>query len=74
MIEQGAVTQTPTEVFRDQVASQLTRLAEASPGTVILLVPSLRDMISVHIAFPQAMLDKESLGLSKVRRRQTHAS
>ena len=69
MIEQGAVAQTPTEIFRDQVASQLTRLAEASPGTVILLIPSLRDMISVHIAFPQAMLDKESLGLSKVRRR-----
>ena len=67
LIENGAVTQTPTEIFKEQVAAQLVRLSEASPSTVVLLVPSVRDMVSRHVAFPQAMLDKEALGLPKVR-------
>lgn len=58
---------TPTDLFRERVTSQLLRVIEASPGTVIILVPSVRDMISRHVAFPQAMLDKEALGLPKVR-------
>jgi len=44
----------------------LQRITEASPGTVIILVPSVKDLVSKHVAFPQAMLDKEPLGLPKV--------
>ena len=57
---------TPTDLFREQVTSQLQRVLEQSPSTVIILVPSVRDMVSRHMAFPQAMLDKEALGLPKV--------
>ncbi len=64
----GEVTQTPVEIWRDQVGSRLQRIAENSVGTLIMLVPSIRDLISQHIAYPQAKLDKELLSLPKVCR------
>ena len=60
------MTSTPTELLRDKVISQLQRVIDSSPATVIFLVPSVRDMISRHVAYPQAMLDRESLGIPKV--------
>nr|XP_019049362.1 hypothetical protein I302_03148 [Kwoniella bestiolae CBS 10118]OCF28292.1 hypothetical protein I302_03148 [Kwoniella bestiolae CBS 10118] len=64
-IVSGAITQTPNDIFRDQVSRRLQNILDASPGTVIILVPSVRDVISRHMAFPQSMLDKEVLGLPK---------
>ncbi|OCF55338.1 DNA polymerase alpha subunit B [Kwoniella mangroviensis CBS 10435] len=64
-ITSGAVTQTPNEIFRDQVSRRLQDVLDTSPGTVIILVPSVRDVVSHHSAFPQSMLDKEALGLPK---------
>lgn len=61
----GQVSQTPVEIWRDQIGSRLQRIVEETPGTHIILVPSIRDMVSRHVAFPQAMLDKELLGLPK---------
>jgi len=61
------VTSTPTELFQERVGAQVQRIAESSPGTTIILVPSVRDMTSHHVAFPQAMLDKQALNLPKVR-------
>ncbi|WWC66502.1 uncharacterized protein I206_100404 [Kwoniella pini CBS 10737] len=61
----GAVTQTPVEIFRHHVSRRLQTVLDASPGTVIILVPSVRDIVSSHMAFPQSMLDKESLALPK---------
>lgn len=57
----------PLDIFKEQITARLLRLLEASPSTTIILVPSVRDVVSHHVAFPQAMLDKESLGLPKVR-------
>ncbi len=31
---------------------------EASPATAVILIPSIKDMISRHVAFPQAMLER----------------
>jgi hypothetical protein len=56
----------PHEIFRDQITARLLRLNESSPATTIILVPSVRDIISRHMAFPQAMFDRETLGLPKV--------
>lgn len=67
MIATGAVLKVPTDIFRDEVTSRLQRVVENSPGTCIIVVPSVRDMVSRHVAYPQAMLDKEQLGLPKVR-------
>jgi DNA polymerase alpha subunit B len=68
MIATGAVLKVPTDIFRDEVTSRLQRVVENSPGTCIIVVPSVRDMVSRHVAYPQAMLDKEQLGLPKVRK------
>ncbi|EIW72508.1 hypothetical protein TREMEDRAFT_66921 [Tremella mesenterica DSM 1558] len=64
-IANGAVLQTSEEIFKDQVGSRLQRIIEGSPGTMIILSPSVRDTVSKHMAFPQAMLDKELLGIPK---------
>lgn len=64
-IASGALRQTPTELFREQIASRLARITEESPGTVVILIPSVRDLLSRHAAFPQAMLERDGLGLSR---------
>ncbi|WVQ97259.1 hypothetical protein IAU59_004370 [Kwoniella sp. CBS 9459] len=64
-IASGAVSQTPTEIFRDQVSRRLQRILDTSPNTVIILIPSVRDVVSRHMAYPQSMLDKDVLGLPK---------
>ncbi|WWC86378.1 uncharacterized protein L201_001254 [Kwoniella dendrophila CBS 6074] len=65
LIVSGAVTQAPNEIFRNQVSRRLQRVLEVSPGTVVILIPSVRDIVSKHMAFPQSMLDKDMLGLPK---------
>lgn len=57
----------PNDIFKEQISARLQRLLDVSPATTIILVPSVRDIVSTHVAFPQAMLDKETLGLPKVR-------
>ncbi|WWC58474.1 uncharacterized protein I303_101017 [Kwoniella dejecticola CBS 10117] len=64
-ITSGAITLSPTEIFRHHISRRLQSVLDASPGTVIILVPSVRDVVSSHMAFPQSMLEKESLGLPK---------
>jgi hypothetical protein len=56
----------PHDIFREQISTRLQRLYETSPATTVILVPSVRDIISRHMAFPQAMFDRDTLGLPKV--------
>ncbi|WVO16943.1 hypothetical protein L204_104629 [Cryptococcus depauperatus] len=60
-----AVSQTPAEIFQNQISNRLQTVVENSSATVILLVPSIRDMVSQHMAFPQSMFEKEGLGIPK---------
>lgn len=64
-IQRGQISVSPSELFREQVAARLARLHDASSATIVVLIPSVRDLISAHAAYPQAMLDKEGLGLAK---------
>lgn len=69
LIKIGDVDETPLELFRSQIASRLNAVLEDNPATTIILIASVRDMISQHMAFPQAPLDKnDDLGLHKVSR------
>ncbi|WOO78183.1 DNA polymerase alpha subunit B [Vanrija pseudolonga] len=61
----GKITSSPTEIFREQIASRIARINEVSPATIVILIPSVKDLISRHVAYPQAMLEREGLGLSK---------
>ena len=58
-------TATLTDVFRVLIAAPLQRLAQAHPTITIILVPSLRDVISKHVSFPQDRLPRAPLGLPK---------
>jgi DNA polymerase alpha subunit B len=66
IIASGAITRSPADIFKSEITARLLRTGEVSPNTYILLVPSVKDIVSTHMAYPQAMLDKETLGLPKV--------
>lgn len=66
MIVSGAITRSIADIFKTQISARLARLLSASPSTVIILVPSIRDIVSHHVALPQAAFEKESFGLPKV--------
>ncbi|OXM76137.1 DNA polymerase alpha subunit B [Cryptococcus neoformans Bt63] len=65
IIKSCAVTETPQEIFRKQISSRLQKVVTQSPSTVIIIIPSVRDVVSHHMAFPQSMLEKEYLALPK---------
>ena len=59
-------TATLTDVFRGLISVQLQRLAKAIPGISIVMVPSVRDAVNKHAAWPQDMLPRpKELGLPK---------
>ncbi|KAJ9119956.1 hypothetical protein QFC24_005439 [Naganishia onofrii] len=66
LLKVGDTDLTPVQLFREHISSRLTALMESSPGTAVILIPSVRDLISRHVAFPQTPLDKDpELGLPK---------
>ncbi|GHJ84547.1 hypothetical protein NliqN6_0949 [Naganishia liquefaciens] len=66
LIKVGDIDSTPMELFKQQISTRLTLLMESTPGTAVILVPSVRDLISRHVAFPQTPLEKSvELGLPK---------
>lgn len=56
---------TLTTVFRVMVAGIFRHLAECVPSITIILVPSVRDIISKHVSWPQEPLSRKELGLPK---------
>ena len=53
------------DAFRILIGKPLRQLALQVPYITIILVPSVRDMISKHVSWPQEPLDKKPLGLPK---------
>jgi hypothetical protein len=66
MIVSGAIAHSIADIFKTQVSARLARFMSVSPSTVVILVPSIRDIVSHHIALPQAAFEKESFGLPRV--------
>ena len=53
-----------TTIFRLWISTPLSRLASAVPNITILMIPSVRDAASKHVAWPQEQLTgKKALGL-----------
>jgi DNA polymerase alpha subunit B len=61
------VDQTPQQIFQHSISPKLTSLLDYSSNTTIILVPSIRDMISHNVVYPQAPLERDGLNLHKVR-------
>ena len=50
-------------LFRLWIAPPIQRLVSAVPSITIILIPSVRDMVSKHVSWPEDMLAKKELGL-----------
>lgn len=61
-IKIGDIDETPVEMFYRHFTDNLREFLDGSPASIVLLVPSVRDMISSHAAFPQLELGAEFAG------------
>lgn len=52
-VKSGDVDESPAEIFREQFLANLTDFLSDSPDSQILIIPSVRDIISDHAVFPQ---------------------
>lgn len=52
-------------LFKHCISRPLHQLAMAVPNITIVLVPSVRDVVSKHVSWPQEALPKRELGLPK---------
>ena len=56
---------TLTDAFRWLVSEPLKRLAQQLPSITIVVIPSARDAVNKHVAWPQEPLSKKELGLPR---------
>ncbi|KAJ7505482.1 DNA polymerase alpha/epsilon subunit B-domain-containing protein [Mycena galericulata] len=56
LIKSGDVDSTPLTLFRTRFADPLRTYLDTVPGSIALIVPSVRDLISDHAVFPQCEL------------------
>lgn len=58
-------TATLATVFRHCITAPIQKLVAAVPTITIVMVPSVRDVLSKHVAWPQEQMPKKELGLPK---------
>jgi len=66
-VRTGDVDQPPEELFYSQFTENIHDFLEASPNSLVLVVPSVRDMISDRFVYPQSPLDTSGLSGHPVR-------
>ncbi|KAJ6584826.1 DNA polymerase alpha/epsilon subunit B-domain-containing protein [Mycena capillaripes] len=55
-IKSGDVDSTPLNLFRTRFTDPLRSYLDSVPGSIALIVPSVRDLVSDHAVFPQGEL------------------
>lgn len=58
-------TATMSTVFKYLVAPALNRACSANPNLVVIMVPSVRDVLDKHVSWPQDTIPRKELGLPK---------
>ena len=71
-IKTGDTDQTPSELFHNQFTEKLHEFLESCPNSLILIVPSVRDVISDHCVYPQSPLGVSELSVDPVSRPDKH--
>ena len=66
-MKSGDLDQSPSELFRKHFTDNLHDFLLLSPESIVLLVPSIRDIVSHHPVFPQCELGLEFCGGDSVR-------
>ncbi|KAJ7134424.1 DNA polymerase alpha/epsilon subunit B-domain-containing protein [Mycena epipterygia] len=59
LIKSGDVDSTPLNLFRTRFTDPLRAYLDAVPGSIALIVPSTRDLVSDHVVFPQCELSAD---------------
>ncbi|KAL6302805.1 DNA polymerase alpha, subunit B [Sparassis latifolia] len=62
LVKSGDIDTTPAELFRQTFTATLREYLDSAPGALVLIVPSVRDIISDHAVFPQSELGFEFSG------------
>lgn len=57
LIKSGEVEEVPAKIFKRRFAEPLEDFLKASPQSLILIEPSIRDVLSDHPVYPQCELD-----------------
>jgi DNA polymerase alpha subunit B len=58
-IKNGETDYTPRELFRTHFEQHLSDFLASTPHAMILVVPSVQDMLSDHAVFPQPRMNAE---------------
>ncbi|KAI0632173.1 DNA polymerase alpha, subunit B [Trametes polyzona] len=66
-IKTGEVDVSPQEIFQTELVTRLQEFLDASPGSTVLLVPSVRDVLSDHAVFPQCELPRALCNDPRIR-------
>ncbi|KAJ7288488.1 DNA polymerase alpha/epsilon subunit B-domain-containing protein [Mycena rebaudengoi] len=59
LIKAGDVDSTPLNLFRTRFTDPIRAFLDSVPGSIALLIPSVRDLVSDHAVFPQCELPSE---------------
>nr|GAT50626.1 predicted protein [Mycena chlorophos] len=60
-IKSGDVDSTPLSLFRTRFVDPLRSHLDSVPGSIAVIVPSVRDLVSHHAVYPQGELEKETV-------------
>jgi DNA polymerase alpha subunit B len=58
-IKIGDLDVSPSNLLQANFVTRLKSFLDTSPGSMVLLVPSVRDLVSDHAAFPQSELSPD---------------
>ncbi|KAF7768093.1 hypothetical protein Agabi119p4_7336 [Agaricus bisporus var. burnettii] len=58
-IRVGDLDSTPVELFHEKIYSSIKSFLDASPGSIAILLPDVRDLLSNHAVYPQSELSRD---------------
>ncbi|KAF6757583.1 alpha DNA polymerase [Ephemerocybe angulata] len=58
-IQNGETDASPSSIFRARFLDPLRKFLQGSPSSIVVLVPSVRDILSRHCVFPQSEFEAE---------------
>ncbi|KLO17265.1 DNA polymerase alpha, subunit B [Schizopora paradoxa] len=66
-IRKGDIDEPPSQIFAERVTKPLLSFLHASPNSLILLVPSISDILSNHPVLPQSELEIAALSDYRIK-------
>ncbi|KAJ3517623.1 hypothetical protein NMY22_g13921 [Coprinellus aureogranulatus] len=58
-IQNGETDVSPASIFRARFLDPLRKFLQSSPSSIVIIIPSVRDILSRHCVFPQAEFEAE---------------